>query len=67
MGLFGSFRLGKGLISGMHLGGFKVDFESALFGLELTCTSFTSFLQQLLGCFGAWLRKFWAGLGLVVG
>ena len=32
-----SFWLGKGLISRMLLGGFKVDFEPVWVGLELSC------------------------------
>ena len=34
---WGSFRLCKGLISRMLLGGVKVDFESVWVGLELIC------------------------------
>ena len=37
--VLGSFRLGKGLISRMHLGGFEVDFESVWLFLELICAS----------------------------
>ena len=35
--VWGSCRLGKGLISRMLLGGFKVDFGSALLGPRLFC------------------------------
>ena len=42
--VWGSFKLGQGLISRMLLGGSKVDFESVWVGLELisarVCGSF---------------------------
>ena len=51
---FGSFRLCQGLICSILLGGFKVDFESAWFGLELVCEMRGPVLELafglLLGC-----------------
>ena len=44
--VWGSFRPSQGLISRMLLGGFKVNFESAWFGLGLICaTCAARFLQ----------------------
>ena len=47
--VWGSFRLGNGLIPRMLLGGFKVDFESVWVGLELICARCAAGLAVALG------------------
>ena len=54
MGLLGSFRLGKGLISRMLLVGFKVDSESVCVGVGLICAR----------CAARFFSSFWAASGM---
>ena len=62
--VWGFFRLGKGLISRMLLGGFNVDFETVWVGLELICARCAArFCSSFWAASERWLRKFWAGLG----
>ena len=44
--VWGSFRLGKGLICRMLLGGFEADFESVWVGLELICARCAAWILQ---------------------